>query len=76
MTQAQSEIISAALALPPEIRVELAEELLSSLDGPEQSLIEADWAEEIERRIDQLDGGDANMLPGDQVVAKLRTQLP
>jgi putative addiction module component (TIGR02574 family) len=76
MTQTHEGIASAALALPPDARIELAERLLSSLDLPEQAAIDAAWAEEVERRIDQLDRGEATVIPGDILMAKLRGRRP
>jgi putative addiction module component (TIGR02574 family) len=72
MTKAHTEVISAALALPPEVRAELAEELLNSLGNSKQAAIDAAWADEAEHRIDQLDRGGAALLSGDDVIAKLR----
>jgi len=74
MTKMHTEIISAALALPPAIRAELAKELLNSLEDGAQLAIDAAWADEAERRIDQLDQGGAQLLPGEDVIAKLRNR--
>jgi len=75
MTRTHTEVITAALALPPAVRAELAEELLNSLEDQEQQAIDTAWADEAERRIDQLDNGAATLLPGDQVIAKLRNRF-
>ena len=74
MTQTHEKIASAALALPPDERVELADRLLSSLDLPDQAAIDFAWAAEAERRIDQLDRGEVAAIPGDAVMSKLRNQ--
>jgi putative addiction module component (TIGR02574 family) len=72
MTKAHSEVVSAALALPADVRAGLAEELLNSLEDAEQVAIDAEWAKEAERRIDQLESGEVELVPGDSVIAKLR----
>jgi putative addiction module component (TIGR02574 family) len=74
MTEMHTEVISAALSLPPAVRAELAEELLNSLEDGEQLAIDAAWADEAERRIDQLDQGGTTLLPGQDVIAKLRNR--
>ncbi len=69
------EIMSAALALPPGARAMLADHLLESLDGPDQKEIDAAWAEEIERRIRAIDEGRVKLIPGDEVLAELRSRF-
>jgi putative addiction module component (TIGR02574 family) len=56
------EILSAALALPPEMRAMLADRLLESLDGFSQKEIDAAWAEEVERRIRETDEGKVEAI--------------
>jgi putative addiction module component (TIGR02574 family) len=68
------EIISAALSLPPGARAMLAEHLLDSLNGEDQKRIDALWADEIERRIREVDEGKVTPIPGDQVMDRLRTR--
>jgi putative addiction module component (TIGR02574 family) len=68
------EIISAALALPPGPRAMLAEHLLDSLNGEDQKRIDALWADEIERRIREVDKGKVIPIPGDQVMERLRSR--
>jgi putative addiction module component (TIGR02574 family) len=71
------EILRAALDLPPETRASLANILLESLltPAPDQAEIDAAWAEEIERRIKEIDEGKVELIPGEQVLAKLRSRL-
>jgi len=75
MTKPHEEVATAALALPPEARAELAERLLSSLDDTNQPALDAAVVEEIERRIDQIDRGEVTLLPGDEVMARLRARF-
>jgi putative addiction module component (TIGR02574 family) len=65
-----AEIREAALKLSSEERARLAEELLSSLDAPDQAAIDAAWAEEAERRIDALDAGKPT-IPAEDVFREL-----
>jgi putative addiction module component (TIGR02574 family) len=69
------EILSAALALPPGSRAMLADHLLESLDAPNQKEIDAAWAEEVERRIREIDEGKVETIDGELVMQELRSRF-
>ncbi|MGI8772588.1 MAG: addiction module protein [Acidobacteriaceae bacterium] len=80
MPRTQEEILNDALQLPPEIRAALADSLLASLDSddatqgtPEE--IEQAWLAEAERRCEQIDRGEVEMVPWEEVRAKLEARL-
>lgn len=64
------------MELPPDQRVELAHELFESVDDDEldedPAAVEAAWAEEIRRRVDDLDAGRVETVPSSEVFAKAR----
>ncbi|HEY2962212.1 MAG TPA: addiction module protein [Pyrinomonadaceae bacterium] len=68
------EIESAALALPPDARATLVEHLLESLDAKGQQRIEAIWAEEAERRDQEIESGMVAAIPGEEVMNRLRSR--
>ena len=68
------EILRAALSLPPGQRAMLADHLLASLDNPNQRKIDAAWAEEIERRIREIDEGKVETIDGELVMQELRSR--
>lgn len=68
------EILRAALALPPGARAMLADHLLVSLDAPNQKQIDAAWADEIERRIREIDEGKVETIDGELVMQKIRSR--
>ena len=68
------EVLSAALALPPGMRAMLADHLLESLNPPNQKEIDAAWAEEIERRIRDIDEGEVETIDGELVMQELRSR--
>jgi putative addiction module component (TIGR02574 family) len=68
------EIISAALSLPPDSRAMLAEHLLDSLNGEDQKRIDALWAEEAERRDQEIEDGIATAIPGEEVMDRMRAR--
>jgi len=52
--------------------VSLVEKLLTSLNLPIQAEIDQLWTEEAERRVSQIERGDVELIPGDEVFAKIR----
>ena len=65
----------AALSLPPDDRAALAERLLSSLDEPSEAELERVWLSEAVRRASELDGGDVQTIPEEEVRRKARSLL-
>jgi putative addiction module component (TIGR02574 family) len=74
MSENFDEILSAALSLSPGARAMLADHLLESLDSEDQKRIDAIWAEEAERRVRAIDEGRTKLIPGEEVLAKLRSR--
>ena len=75
MTREAADLFEDALQLPESDRAELAGRLLESLDGVPDEGVEAAWAEEIERRIRQIDAGEVKTIPWQEVRAKLYARL-
>jgi hypothetical protein len=65
----RDEIFRAALSLPQEARADLADRLLESLGE-----VDARWAKEAEDRILAYERGEIAAIPGDQVLAALRSR--
>jgi len=72
MSENFDEILSAALSLPPGARAMLAGHLLESLDRENQKRIDAIWAEEAEKRMQQIRAGEVQTIDGEQVMRELR----
>ena len=58
-----SKVLEAALKLPTEARAAIAGSLIESLDGTVDENLEAAWADEIARRVQDLDSGKAKTIP-------------
>ena len=58
-----SKLLEEALKLSPEARAALAASLLESLDEDVDEGVEAAWAEEIAKRIQELDSGAVTPVP-------------
>jgi len=63
MNRDTTRILEEALKLPIEARAALAGSLLESLDEVVDENVEATWADEIARRIDDLNTGKAKTVP-------------
>ena len=56
-------------------RAELALALIESLDGEADVDVEEAWRVEIERRVGQIERGEVQLIPGDEVFARIRRKL-
>jgi len=63
----------AARELPPFDRLEIVDQILASLDEPDQA-IDAMWAKEAEDRLAAYRRGEIRSVPLDEVLAKYRRQ--
>lgn len=64
---------SAALLLPAHQRARLAQRLLASFDiDPE---VEAAWADEVRRRLEEWEKGRTEEIPADEVLAQVRDRF-
>ena len=71
-----SDLLKKALALPPEARAALAGSLLESLDDdPPDPGVEAAWADEIKRRIEELDSGKVKPIPWEEARRQISALL-
>jgi len=68
------EIVEAqAFQLSPEERAQLADRLIASLFDDQQ--IENEWAAEVERRIEEIEGGRALLIPAATAIARARAAI-
>lgn len=72
MTAQLSELLERALRLTMQERGLLIDRLLESLDDePAEEGVEAAWADEIKRRVDDIRSGRVKTIPGEQVLREL-----
>lgn len=71
MSEDFDEILSAALLLAPGARAMLADHLLESLDGKHQKRMDAIWAEEAEKRMQEIRDGKVQPVDGERVMREL-----
>lgn len=72
MAIAMDKVVDEALLLPADERIGLVEKVIASLNLPARPEIDRMWAAEAERRVEEIDRGEAKLIPGDSVFAKIR----
>jgi len=65
------DVIRDAAALPESDRATLAGVLIESLDGEVDQGVESAWTAEIERRAGEIDRGEVELIPWEQVRREL-----
>ena len=65
MSMTKEQILQAAKALDFGERMELVDDLLIMDGSGDREEISKEWAEEIRRRMDEVDRGDVVMIDGD-----------
>lgn len=68
------ELIDEASALPVEERAQVVESLLRSLN-PTDSTIDEKWAEVALSRLAELESGEVEAIPGEEVFKRIRKRL-
>lgn len=74
MSTLVEELSQKARQLPPEERIQLAEEPLATVQEVD-SEVEAAWDEEIRRRLAEIENGTAKLIPAEEVFAEVRRIL-
>ena len=67
MTNETVQMLERALHLDPQERAFLAEQLLASLDEEEEFPLSEDWKREIARRCKEIDNGEVELIPAEEV---------
>jgi len=78
MSALLEELVQRALRLSPEERVQLIHRLIARLEnepGNTPEAIAQAWDEEIARRMADIDAGRAQLIPGAEVLARIRAKI-
>jgi len=73
MSLTYDQLAAEAMRLSAKERADLADKLWISVDTPEA--VAAAWDTEVERRIAQIDSGEVETVPFEEVMADLRAKL-
>jgi putative addiction module component (TIGR02574 family) len=69
------EVEREALNLTPDARAKLAHDLILSLSGLNEQVIESLWLDEARRRDQEMDEGRVRGIPGEEVFARIRARF-
>ena len=72
MSTAVDKVVDEAIELPVDARIGLVHRILASLNLPTQPEIDQLWAEESERRVAEFERGKIDIIPSEEVFAKIR----
>jgi putative addiction module component (TIGR02574 family) len=75
MSRTFEEVRNEAMALPPEERGNLGEELLDSVESENDIDWDDEYAAEIQRRVAEIDAGTAETVDSDEAIANVRRLL-
>ena len=75
MTRRAKKLLDEALELDPSDRADLAATLLESLDGEPEDGIEEAWAQEVERRVAEVESGALRTIPWSEARQALLKRL-
>jgi putative addiction module component (TIGR02574 family) len=70
-----AELEQKAMELSPEDRSRFALFLIQSLEIGDEGDVEEAWRIEAERRLAEIESGEARLVPGDEVFANIRRRL-
>jgi putative addiction module component (TIGR02574 family) len=76
MSPQVSELLEKALALSADERELIIDRLFESLEGgPAEDGVEAAWSSEIKHRVEEIQSGKIEMIPGEEVDRRLMARL-
>jgi putative addiction module component (TIGR02574 family) len=75
MSAAAKEIVQAALKLDPQVRAEVAQEILESIEASSYGELSPAWEEELDRRVREIEEGRVQLVPAEQVFAEIEASL-
>ncbi len=75
MSKPTAAVLAQALRLDVSARAELAAELLASLDGPADPDAAELWAEEIHRRVAEIEAGTVKLEPWSELKRRIEQQI-
>ena len=75
MSAINEKLLNEILTLPADIRSQLVEKLIQSLNVPLQKEIDEIWAEEADKRVNAVQTGKVSLVDGDEVISSMRERL-
>ena len=64
-----------AMSLPSELRAQLADLLVESLEGDDIGQVQEAWIAEAKRRRDEVRNGTVSTIPGEEALRRVRNSI-
>jgi putative addiction module component (TIGR02574 family) len=75
MARTVEELAKEALSLPSELRAQLADLLVESLEGDDIEEPQEAWVAEAKRRRDDVRDGKVRTVPGEEALSRVRDSI-
>ena len=75
MATTVEELAKKAMSLPGELRAQLADMLVESLEGEDIGEVQEAWIAEAKRRRDEVRDGKVATVPGEEALRKVRDSI-
>jgi putative addiction module component (TIGR02574 family) len=75
MTTRAERLYKDALDLPINDRMQLIDKLLQNTNLPSQLELDQVWSNEVERRYREVENGIVELIPGEEVLKKVKSKL-
>jgi putative addiction module component (TIGR02574 family) len=69
------QIVEETRQLPPDVVAELVDRILVARHGGIESSVEESWKRETRRRLAEIENGQVQGIPGEEVSARIRKTL-
>jgi putative addiction module component (TIGR02574 family) len=69
------QIVEETRQLPPDVVAELVDRILIARHGGMESGVEESWKKETRRRLAEIESGEVQGIPGEEVSARIRKTL-
>ena len=75
MPMTLEQIVEETRQLPPDVVAELVDRILVARHGGIESSVEHSWKQETRRRLAEIESGQVQGIPGEDVSARIRKTL-
>lgn len=75
MPMSLDQIVEETRQLPPDVVAQLVDRILVARHGGMDASVEESWKQETRRRVQEIESGKVEGVPGEEVSARLRRTL-
>jgi putative addiction module component (TIGR02574 family) len=75
MSSLDEKMLQDLLSLPYNLRADLVDKLIKSLNSPIQKEIDELWSKEAEKRVKEIESGEVEPIDGEKVFQEIRNRI-